>query len=89
MKYGAMLHGLAFLTILAAGNAQALAKAPPTPPTPCAYPMFRLASDQPEARKHPPTTRRGRDERHPPCAILQKWSPADAGAPSAQLTELA
>ena len=78
-----MALGLAFLTLIAAGAAQpASAKTPPPPPTPCAHPMLRLAADQPEARKQAPATPRAPGDRNPPCAILQKWSSADAWAPS-------
>jgi hypothetical protein len=38
--------------------------------------MTRLASTQADARRPAPATPRAKeDERRPPCAILQKWTP--------------
>ena len=41
---------------------------------PCTHPMTRLASAQADARRPSPALPRAKEDRKPPCAILQKWT---------------
>ncbi|MFA6113648.1 MAG: hypothetical protein WC729_06635 [Sphingomonas sp.] len=63
-----MRYAFTFALIATCAAQPALAK-------PCTYPMTRLASVQADARRPAPAAPRAKEDRKPPCTILQKWMP--------------